>query len=76
MVEMSKKAAKKLLKANKIKTAFNICKAVGVGVCEGFIPFVSLKGAEYPLMYVIPFIPVVIYLAIRIVKDLKGWYEK
>lgn len=63
------------LKKNKVRTAKVIIRAVGTGICIGFIPYSIIKGAECHWFYIVPFIPVIIYLIVRIIRDLKGWYE-
>ena len=69
------KTKRRRLKKNKVRTAQVIIRAVGIGVCIGFIPYSIIKGAECHWLYIVPFIPVIIYLIVRIIKDLKGWYE-
>lgn len=75
MIYLKKRMANPLdgLKASKVKVACTIAKAVGTGVCVGFIPFAVI--AHKPILYGIPLIPVLIYLVMRVKQDLKGWYD-
>ncbi len=66
---------KKNLKSKKVRTAKTIMKFFSFGVCMGFIPTAVSYGDELPGLYIIPFIPVVLYLINKVITDLKGWYE-
>ena len=63
------------MKPEKRKQASTVLIAVMIGLCEGFLPCAYLLHSVSPWYYAIPLLPIVVYLIIRIVKDLKGWYE-
>lgn len=69
------KKKNKALKPKKVKTAKMIIKFFGFGWCIGFIPMAITVGNEIPELYIVPLIPVALYLINRVIKDLKGWYQ-
>ncbi len=72
-VKVSRKQARKNRKA---KTAATVIKAVLIGFCIGFLPYVLLNQQTNPRLWAIPLTPVAMYLIYSMVTDLKGWLNR
>lgn len=60
----------------KAKTAATVIKAVLIGFCMGFLPYVLLNQQTNPRLWAVPLTPVVLYLLYSLITDLKGWLNK
>ena len=60
----------------KAKTAATVIKAVLIGFCMGFLPYVLLNQQTNPRLWAVPLTPVVLYLFYSLITDLKGWLNK
>lgn len=60
----------------KAKTAATVIKAVLIGFCMGFLPYVLLNQQTNPRLWAVPLTPVVLYLIYSLITDLKGWLNK
>lgn len=72
-VKISRKQARKNRKA---KTAATVIKAVLIGFCIGFLPYVLLNQQNNPRLWAVPLTPVVLYLIYSLITDLKGWLNR
>ncbi len=63
-------------KNRKAKTAATVTKAVLIGFCMGFLPYVLLNQDTNPRLWAVPLTPVVLYLIYSLITDLKGWLNR